>query len=212
MFDERELKRMTHLRWGVFTVVLIGIAASVAMNAMHAPANLWAVRVVAGLPPLAVFACLEVIIRIPSSSRWLSAVRIFGAVLVGSGATALSYAQQKAAVLSMGFPEWQSWIWPAIIDGVMIVMTVSLVEVVRVLRRLEAKRAEADGDVKATVNAIAEALPVPVSPAAPVVFQPPVEPRKRERQPAGRGGPQVMGPSRPGLDGKTPLLAEPPQV
>jgi len=210
---ERELRQNKRLRWGVLIVVLLGIGASVAMNVLHAPDNHWA-RIVAGIPPLAVFACLEVVTRIPSSSTWLTIVRIFGAASVASGAAALSYAQQKAAVLGLGFPEWQSLIWPGIIDGVMIVTSVSLVEVVRVIRKLEAARARKmrGGDVKDTVNAIADTLPVPVSPAGPVVFQSPTGPVKKERQTAGRGGPQVTGPSRPGLDGRTPLLAAPPQV
>ena len=54
---ERELRQNKRLRWGVLIVVLLGIGASVAMNVLHAPDNHWA-RIVAGIPPLAVFACL----------------------------------------------------------------------------------------------------------------------------------------------------------
>lgn len=128
-----QLKR---LRVYVLAVVLAGIAASVLMNVWHAPDNPIA-RFVAGLPPLAVFGCLELIVRIPSSSRWLSAARILGAVIVAGGAAFLSFAQQRAAVESIGFPVWQSWMWPWIIDGTMIVASVSLVEVTRKLRQVE---------------------------------------------------------------------------
>lgn len=65
--------------------------------------------------------------------------------------------------------------------------------------------------VKETVNAIADKMPVPVSPAGPVVFQPPTEPKKKDRQ-NGRSGPQVSRPVMSPLDPTRVLLEEPPQV
>lgn len=129
------VKQLRRLRVLVLIVVLAGIGSSVAMNVLHAPDNR-AARFVASLPPLAVFGCLELIARIPSSSRGLTAFRIFGAAIVASGAATLSYAQQYAAVLGLGFPHWQSMIWPGVIDGTMVVASVSLVEVVRKIRQM----------------------------------------------------------------------------
>lgn len=129
------LKQLRRLRWLVLVTVLAGIAASVVMNVLHAPANLPA-RFVATIPPLAVFGALELISRIPSSSQWLTRARVFGAALVAAGAAAISYAQQRAAVHELGFPMWEAMIWPAIIDGFMVVASVSLVEVVRKIREL----------------------------------------------------------------------------
>ena len=129
------LKQLRRLRWIVLVTVLSGIAASIAMNVLHAPDSLAAQLVAAG-PPLAVFGALELVVRIPSSSRGLSALRIAGAAVVAIGAAAISYAQQRAAVHELGFDEWESYIWPLIIDGIMIVASVSLVEVVRKIRQL----------------------------------------------------------------------------
>lgn len=129
------LKQLRRLRWLVLVTVLAGIAASIAMNVMHAPPNLPA-RFVATIPPLAVFGALELIARIPSSSPWLTRARVVGAASVASGAAAISYAQQRAAVHDLGFPMWEATIWPAIIDGFMVVASVSLVEVVRKIREL----------------------------------------------------------------------------
>jgi len=129
------VKQLRRLRVLVLIVVLAGIGSSVAMNVLHAPDNL-AARFVAAIPPLAVFGCLELIARIPSSSRSLTFFRILGAVFVAGGAATLSYAQQYAAVLGLGFPHWQSVIWPGVIDGTMIVASVSLVEVVRKIRQM----------------------------------------------------------------------------
>jgi hypothetical protein len=129
------LTQLRRMRFAVLLVVLAGIGSSIAMNVFHAPSNPIA-RFVAALPPLAVFGCLELVVRIPSSSRWLTAVRILGATIVAGGAAVLSFAQQRAAVESIGFPEWQSWMWPWIIDGTMIVASVSLVEVTRKIRQV----------------------------------------------------------------------------
>ena len=129
------LNQLRRLRWTVLAVVLAGIAASIAMNVLHAPDTL-AARLVSAGPPLAVFASLELIARIPSSGRWTTFFRVMGAVIVAGGAAAISYAQQKAAVMALGFAEWESFIWPTIIDGLMIVASVSLVEVVRLIRNM----------------------------------------------------------------------------
>jgi uncharacterized protein DUF2637 len=129
------LKQLRRLRWLVLVAVLSGIGSSIAMNVLHAPSNTPA-RFVAALPPLAVFAALELIARIPSSSRGLTVFRIIGALVVAGGAATISYAQQMAAVRGLGFQRWESIIWPSIIDGMMIVASVSLVEVVRKIRQL----------------------------------------------------------------------------
>jgi hypothetical protein len=129
------LTQLKRLRWGVLVVVLACILSSVAMNVLHAPDNTWA-RFVGALPPLAVAACLELIARIPSSSKLLTVFRVLGAVIVAGGAAYLSYWQQFAAILDLGFPHDQAMIWPGVIDGTMVVASVSLVEVVRKIRQL----------------------------------------------------------------------------
>ena len=130
------LKQLRRLRWLVLVTVLLGIGASIAMNVLHAPSNP-AARLVAAGPPLAVFFALELIARIPSSSKGLTGFRIAGAVVVALGAATISYAQQRAAVRGLGFADWESFIWPLIIDGLMVVASVSLVEVVRKIRQLD---------------------------------------------------------------------------
>jgi hypothetical protein len=130
-----ELHQLKRLRIAVLVVVLAGVLSSVLMNVLHAPDNL-AARFVGALPPLAVFGCLELIVRIPSSSRALSWFRIGGAVLVAGGAAYLSYFQQKAAISDLGFPHDQAAIWPGVIDGTMVVASLSLLEVVRKIRQL----------------------------------------------------------------------------
>jgi hypothetical protein len=156
------LTQLRRLRWFVLVVVLAGIGASVAMNVLHAPDNHWA-RFVAALPPLAVFGCLELVVRIPSSSKGLSTVRIGGASLVAAGAVAISYAQQRAAISDLDFPAWEAMIWPVIIDGMMIVASVSLVEVVRLIRRQSAPAAAAAASPVAVARVLADRLEAPAT-------------------------------------------------
>jgi hypothetical protein len=136
------LKQLRRLRWLVLITVLVGIAASIAMNVLHAPPSLVA-RIASGIPPAAVFGSLELIARIPGSGKWLTRARVFGASIVALGAASISYAQQRAAVHDLGFAMWEAWIWPAVIDGFMIVASVSLVEVVHKIRELTAEPAGA---------------------------------------------------------------------
>lgn len=133
---QRNFNRVRRLRLAVGIAVFLGISLSVAINILHAPDNHWA-RLIAGAPPLAVWVILEFSSHIPSSSRLLSVVRVIGSAIVASGAVYLSYAQQYAAIIALGFPADQARIWPAIIDGTMMVMSVSLVEVSRKIRQIE---------------------------------------------------------------------------
>lgn len=139
-----KLRELRRLRWVVLIVVLAGIATSVALNVMHAPHNN-AARFVAALPPLAVFGVIELVSRIPSSSRLLSATRVLASFVVSSGGAAVSYVQQLRFVESLGFDRWVSQTIPVIIDGTMVVATLSLVEVVRKIRQVkEVQEAEAE--------------------------------------------------------------------
>lgn len=138
------------MRWVVALATVAGIASSVVMNVIHAP-NHGPARFVAGLPPIAVWACIEFITRIPSSAAGLTRLRIGGASVVTTGAVVLSYWQQFKAVESLGFPTWQAAIWPIIIDGTMVVTSVSLLEVVRKIRQIE-------GGDQATAPAVAAVI------------------------------------------------------
>lgn len=187
------LKALRRLRWLVGLTVLAGIAASVIMNVMHAPDNVWA-RFVATVPPLFLFGTLELIARIPSSGRMLTVMRVLGAAIVAIGAAAISYAQQRAAVHSLGFPQWEATVWPVIIDGFMVVASVSLVEVVRKIRQMTS--------VTVTV-AVAE------SPAAPVPAPVVTTARRRGRKPGKQEGqPSKRRPSTPGHAGAGASEAE----
>ena len=51
--------------------------------------------------------------------------------------------RRKLDTHQLGFAMWEAMIWPVIIDGIMIVASVSLVEVVRKVRQLTVQEVEA---------------------------------------------------------------------
>jgi hypothetical protein len=145
----------------VLFVTLLCIAVSVALNVAHAPANAMA-RGVAGLPPVAAFFVIELIARIPSSNRLLSVGRVFGALVVGGIAGTISYIQQVEYVRGLGFGGWIASAFPIVIDGTMLVTTLSLVEVVRKVRQLE----DADDEAPAVTREDVEVADEPELTAA----------------------------------------------
>lgn len=159
-----DIKHLRRLRWGVLATVVAGIATSVAMNILDAPANPVA-RAIAAFPPLALFAGIELISRIPSSNRWLSVGRIVGTLAVAGVAGSISYSSMVGTVQTYGLGGWRAIIFPISVDGLMLVATLSLVEVVRKIRQLEAA---APVPVPAAPAAVVPVLPVPAAPAAVV--------------------------------------------
>lgn len=128
----RYYKRM----WIVVTAAtVIGLGLTVTLNVMHAPPTIGA-RLVGGTPPLFVLLCLELISRIPATSKLLSGARVFASIVVVGLSFGISYEQQREFVLHLGFEGWIAYAFPVIIDGAMVVSTLSLVEVTRKVRIL----------------------------------------------------------------------------
>jgi len=120
----------------VVTVLLIGI--TVTLNVMHAPPN-WGARLIGGTPPVFVFFCIELISRIPATSKTLMYGRVATTIVVSGFSFAISYQQQVEFIHDLGFVGWVVKTYPIIIDGVMVVATLSLVEVTRKVRALRSE-------------------------------------------------------------------------
>lgn len=128
----------------VVTVLLVGL--TVTLNVMHAPKN-WGAQLIGGTPPVFVFFCVELISRIPTTSKALSLGRISASVVISGLSFAISYEQQREFITDLGYDGWIAQVYPIIIDGVMIVATLSLVEVTRKVRELKNAAAPAPASV-----------------------------------------------------------------
>lgn len=133
--EKLELRYYTRM-WIVVTVAtVIGLGLTVALNVMHAPPT-WGARLVGGTPPLFVLICLELISRIPSTHWSVSIGRVLATITVVGIAFYISYGQQREFILDLGFQHDHAALFPIVIDGAMVVCTLSLVEVSRKVRTL----------------------------------------------------------------------------
>lgn len=197
-------ERKHHFRlWvGVTFVLLLGIAFSVLLQVFHAPEQGgWVAMVVGGWPPFAAFLCVEIVTRIPIKG-WLAAVaRIGTTVAVAGFAMWVSYEQQYDYIQNLGFEGRTVVFFPLTIDGVMLVATISLVEVSRKVRALRREILEL------TMASVTPVAPVVVS-EKPVEAQ--VEPETEKPEPV-IIKPSVVVPTK-GRPGRKPGPQEPPSV
>ena len=215
---QNKLPQLIRLRWFVRFVLTLGIAASVAANVLHAQDNPIS-KGFAAWPPLALLLCVELVSRIPVTKVWRGLIRITATGSIASIAGWISYWHMQSVTARYGETGSSSYLYPLTGDGVIVVASICLVELAVRVREIEAKAEGADKaeTVIAQVEAIADRLSVE-TPAVPVVVQskvpaeqPAVVVGKKELAPAGRSGPQVLGPVKSPLTGKV-LWEAPPQV
>lgn len=198
---EPQIKR---LRWAVRLVLALGVAASVAANILHANPNPIS-QTIAAWPSLAFLLTVELCSRIPIGRPLLAAARIIATAVIAGIAGWVSYWHMVDVAARYGETNASPYLLPITVDGLIVVASVSLVELAARLRALTE-------DVKPVVEATVEPLPIPVSPGmGPVETPPEATVGGRKTPQGGRRGPQVVGASRSGLSGKA-LMEEPPQV
>nr|WP_189114697.1 DUF2637 domain-containing protein [Pilimelia terevasa] len=164
------LGQLRRLRWAVRAVLFLGVAASVAANMLHAPDDPIA-QGIAAWPPLALLATIEVIARVPVHRRDLAVLRMLATIVIGAIAAWVSYWHMAAVAGRFGEAGITPYLLPISVDGMVIVASVSLVELAGRIRT-----AQADTTVPAGTNPAAQPTPTPAQ--APVALQ-----RVPERQP-----------------------------
>lgn len=154
------LTQLRRIRWAVRGALVLGIAASVAANVLHAQPNLIA-QMIAGWPPVALLITLELVVRIPVARRlgWLRAVAT--AVIAGIAAW-VSYWHMAGVAARYGEDPGAAHLLPLSVDGLIVVASVSLVEL--------AARIRAAGSL------LGEPVAEPVNPSEPEAVPPAAEP------------------------------------
>ncbi|GEM_PF-1733327 len=164
-----QLPQLRRIRWAVRAALILGVAASVAANVLHAQPNPIS-QTISAWPPLALLLTIELTSRIPMHKPLLAAVRVTATVTIASIAAWVSYWHMKDVAVRFGETEISAYLLPISVDGLIVVASVSLVELAGRIRWLEDQRSKA---AMAAANAPAPALAV-----APVQFvQPPEPPR-----------------------------------
>lgn len=196
------LPQLKRLRWAVRMVLLLGVAASVAANILHANPNLIS-QTIAAWPSVAFLLTVELSSRIPMTRRLRAGLRIAATAVIAGIAGWISYWHMADVAARYGETEVSAHLLPFTVDGLIVVCSVSLVELAVKIASL------AVPEVK-----VAEPKVEPVPGPAPIVtVGAPLAAgiKAAKAKPAGRSGPQVTGPSKPGLNGR-PLMEETPQV
>ena len=84
------LPQLRRVRWAVRATLLLGVAASVAANILHAEPNPVS-QMIAAWPPLALLLTVELISRVPVHRRSLAMVRLFATTAIAGIAAWVSY-------------------------------------------------------------------------------------------------------------------------
>jgi len=166
--------RLRRLQWAVRATLVLGVAASVMANILHAQPNPIS-QAIAAWPPLALLITVELVTRIPVHRRALGAARIVATSAIAGIAAWVSYHHMVGVVARYGETGTVPYLLPVSVDGLIIVASVSLVD-------LAARRRDTDNQSATAPEA--SALPVPALPVtsarAPAASEPLAEPEQPE--------------------------------
>jgi len=202
------ISQLKRLRWAVRGTLVLGVAASVAANVLHADPNPIS-QTIAAWPSLAFLLVVELCSRIPVGRWQLAAIRIAAQVAVSGIAAWVSYWHMVDVAVRYGEDGSSPYLLPVSVDGLVVVASISLIELGAMIR------ARMDAVQPVVVKVPTAPAAAPVSPGmAPVVVPAdvPVAATRGRSPRGGRSGPQVSpdASSRSGL-GEGPLLRTPPQ-
>jgi hypothetical protein len=135
-----DLVQLRRFQWAVRAALVLGVAASVCANILHANDNLIA-QTIAAWPPLALMLTVELISRVPVYRPALAVLRMLATASIAGIAAYVSYFHMAAVVARYGEHPPNPYLLPISVDGLIVVASVSLVELagrVRDLREHEA--------------------------------------------------------------------------
>ncbi len=130
------LPQLRRVRWAVRATLSLGVAASVAANILHAEPNPIS-QVIAAWPPLALLLTVELISRVPVHRRSLAAVRLGATTAIAGIAAWVSYWHMAGVAARYGETGASPYLLPLSVDGLVIVASVSLVELAGRIRLME---------------------------------------------------------------------------
>ena len=134
------LPALRRVRWAVRATLTLGVAASVAANILHARQNPIS-QAIAAWPPLALLLTVELISRVPMHRRVLAAARLGATAGIAGIAAWVSYWHMAGVAAKYGESTSSAYLLPLSVDGLIIVGSVSLVELAGRIRDVETARA-----------------------------------------------------------------------
>jgi hypothetical protein len=119
--------QLRRFQWAVRAALAVGVAASVCANVLHARDNPIS-QAIAAWPPLALLLTVELVSRVPVHRRLLAFARIGGTAVIAGIAVYVSYFHMAAVVSRYGEHQPNPYLLPLSVDGLIVVASVSLVE------------------------------------------------------------------------------------
>jgi hypothetical protein len=151
-------KQVRNLKRGVRSALAFGIVTSIAANVIHSLTQhhdqRWQVATSAGLAalaPIVLFISVEMVSRIPVHTKFLGRVRLAITLALAGFAGWISYWHMVDVARMLGENSGSQYIYPLIIDGMMLVATISLIEVGRLGQAVTTVEAAAE-DEKASAR------------------------------------------------------------
>jgi hypothetical protein len=178
-----QLPQLRRIRWAVRAALFLGVAASVAANVLHAQPNPIS-QTISAWPPLALLLTVELTSRIPMHKPILAGIRVLATMAIAGIAAWVSYWHMQNVAVRFGETEVSAYLLPLSVDGLIVVASVSLVELAGRIRVLEERAARemsrgadpapapsvtAPSVTAPTVTAVtvAQPAPAPIAPPAP---------------------------------------------
>lgn len=159
---------LKRVRWGVRAVLILGVAASVTGNVLHADDKFIA-QAIAAWAPLALLLTIELIARVPVHRRALALARWAATALIAGIAAWVSYWHMAAVASEYGETAPSNYLLPLSVDGLIVVASICLVELGGRIRTAleengESNAWKASGDSKSPKTSSTSSGPSPDSP------------------------------------------------
>lgn len=177
--------QLARLRWAVRGVLLLGIAASVVANILHAADNPIS-RTISAWPPLALLLTVELISRIPIHSRRLAVARVAATTTIAGIAAWVSYWHMVEVAKKYGETDAAPYLLPISVDGLIVVASICLVELSDRAKQLSERVIVVRGEIAATpahVPVKNRIVTPPADPRPDLISEPPAKPRAKRARP-----------------------------
>jgi len=159
------LPQLRRVRWAVRATLILGVAASVVANVLHALDNPIS-QAIAAWPPLALLLTVELISRVPVHRRSLAAARLVATATIAGIAAWVSYWHMVGVAARYGETGASPYLLPLSVDGLIVVASICLVELGGRISTLEAEAATPAYAASTAASAMAATVAVPANAAS----------------------------------------------
>src|SRR4029453_8469146 len=151
------LPQLRRVRWAVRATLVLGVAASVVANILHALDNPIS-QAIAAWPPLALLLTVELISRVPVHRRSLAVARLVATATIAGIAAWVSYWHMAGVAARYGETGASPYLLPLSVDGLIVVASICLVELGGRIASLESETHATAKAARAAATAAARAF------------------------------------------------------